>query len=505
MAIFSQVDTQFFAGYFSGNTRFHGQSILGDMIDGKRTAQCKAVHEPPMMSHYVRHLNGEVGLGISPLRDDGTCLFGVLDIDSCAFALDYIVKAITDYDLPLLPCRSKSNKLHLYVFFSEPTLAKDVQELLQWYRTALSLDAKTEIFPKQTVATLTSFPSWINLPYFGETRQALAPFELSLTEALSRITLIRKTIQEHNSFLSGQLWYTAPPCVLSGVLLRHLQAGGRNTWLFAYGVFLSFQGRPVLDALLEINEQFDSPLEEKEVWNIAESLGKKTYFYPCSDLSGCNKAFCRTQKHGMNYKLSTGISYGQLTQVLTDPPYYEWEVNNQTLVFYSETDIMSQHQFRNLCLRQLHIVPRPVPPAHWADILNKACENIVSRDVVTEEDVSIGAMFNAAVKSFFVSARLSPDIRDVAFDKIVDTPDGTLFSGQSLLTYIRDVKGVKNFSTQEVRRRLISDFAAIPPSANCKWWCYQGLHLPPLKTAADVNIDESNDETEEINLDEQLY
>lgn len=472
MKSISVVDAQLFYSYFVGNQRFYG--VTQELEEVSDKVQCKSfcVHESPQLNNYLTHLQGCKGIGVSPLLDDDTCFFGALDIDHFDGDLQSIVNAVVDYNLPLLPCQSKSKKLHLYIFFKEATSALDVIEILSWYRLALGLTIKTELFPKQSHILTSQYPSWINLPYFGNTRQALFPQLLTLEEALMRIKEITFTAKEHKTFLQSLYFYDAPPCIQAGILLRDMVQGRRNTWMFAFGVFLTFKELDLEQHISQINDQLSDPLSDQEIQSTISGLQKKTYFYPCKELNRCDKLKCRSQTYGINYKLASGLSYGQLTQYLVDPPYYEWEVNGQVLVFYSESELLSASRFRELCLRQLHLVPRPIPNDQWAAIVNKACANIIIKTVdVVEEDLSPGALFTSLVQSYFVSTRLTDQVSNIKYDRIVREQSGIVyFSSQSLFRFITDICGFKQFTASEIRRRLIYDFKASPPKPGEKLW-----------------------------------
>lgn len=497
----STVDVLQFSHWFAGNSRCHGVTELtGEINKGKAECNSYLIHAAATSTDYYNHLSGSQGIGISPLMDDDTCVFGALDIDHCNYDLSYIVKAICDYNLPLLPCRSKSGKLHLYIFFREPTPAKDVIEILQWYRMAFGLSSKTEIFPKQTHTTVTQYPSWINLPYFGSTRTALFPESITLGEALLRMNDICITYKDHKEFLKSLYFYEAPPCIQSGILLRNLTPGERNNWLFAYGVFLLFKELDLNDYLSQFNASLSDPLSEKEIQSTVTGLQKKTYFYPCKSLPFCNKNLCRSQKYGYTYKLSSGLSYGLITQYLVDPPYYEWDVNGQTLIFYTESDLLNQNRFRELCLRQIHVVPRPVPNAEWSEIVNKACENMVIKAMdMPEEDLSVGSIFNNYVKAYFTVSRLSERIEDCDFDRIYQSKEDGLvyFSPKLLYAFITDVCSFKDFSVNEVRRRLLADFNARPPKPGMRLWSIDIELQKKQNTYQQSSDEEENEESDE--------
>ena len=69
------------------------------------------------------HVEGKRPLGIIPIREDSTCSWGSIDIDEYDVDALAVVKKIEQMKLPLVPCRSKSGGLHLFLFVTEPVAA----------------------------------------------------------------------------------------------------------------------------------------------------------------------------------------------------------------------------------------------------------------------------------------------------------------------------------------------------------------------------------------------
>ena len=122
-------------------------------------------------SLYEGHLKGTQFLGIAPINDENKASFGVIDIDIYGEALTNIVRLIYDYNIPLVPFRTKSGGLHLYLFLKSPVQAKSVIDCLKDIDDTLGLSAnfpkKVEIFPKQAKLVAGQNPSPITLPYFN--------------------------------------------------------------------------------------------------------------------------------------------------------------------------------------------------------------------------------------------------------------------------------------------------------------------------------------------------
>src|ERR1017187_10222726 len=114
---------------FRGCERAHGfyGAITPDRAraDGKFVGKPVTKREPVTDELWEAHLKGEYGLGIIPIRDDGTTSWGAIDIDVYE-GLDHggLASQIAKQELPLIPCRSKSGGAHLLLFCTEPVPGK---------------------------------------------------------------------------------------------------------------------------------------------------------------------------------------------------------------------------------------------------------------------------------------------------------------------------------------------------------------------------------------------
>ena len=456
-----------FSTLFSGNTDAYGVTQVGEIVDGKAKSQSRLVYEVVTPAVIQRHLAGQVSIGIAPIRSDGTCSFGAIDIDDYRYNLDDVIAAIDDYNLPLCPCYSKSKKLHLYMFFADPTPSDQVQELLRWYAKAFACDKKVEIFPKQSKASSSNtFYSWINLPYF----EAINPNNhrklvtkagvLPLEEAIPIMEERKLTYKEHKRRIDEFPYNDAPPCILSGLLLRDIGPGQRNNWLFSVGVYLRLKDEncDLRTLLTDINHSLHNPIPDSELnTTVIKGFSRKSYFYMCAALERCDKATCRQQEYGIESKASTGLDFGDLTQYMTDPPYYEWIVNGQKLTFWNEQEILGQGKFRALCLRQLHLVPRHVPDDRWAKILTRACENIsVIQPAVESGDFSSGSTFFDLTCAFFNTKRKADNITQLAMGRVYvdDIEQEYVFTAKSFIDFLVHKNDFTQYKPVEMRVRL---------------------------------------------------
>lgn len=460
-------DIILFSDLFSGNTEAHGVTEVGEIVDGKAKSNSKLVYEPITPAVMQRHLDGKQSIGVAPIRRDGTCSFGAIDIDDYKYNLSDVVAAIEDFNMPLCPCYSKSKKLHIYVFFAEPTPASDVQEILKWYARAFACEKKVEIFPKQAKANATqTFYSWINLPYFAANdpnnhrKMVTKDGLLSLPDALAKMSDRRLSYKDHRKWIDEFVYKDAPPCILSGLLLRDIGPGQRNNWLFSCGVYfrLKDENCDLKTLLTDINHSLHEPISDAELnATVIKGFNRKSYFYMCAALDRCDKAECRQREYGIESKASTGLDFGDLTQYMTDPPYYEWIVNGQKLTFWNEQEILGQGKFRALCLRQLHLVPRHVPDDRWSKILTRACENItVIQPQVEAGDFSSGSTFFDLTCAFFNTKRKADNITQLAMGRVFvdDIEKEYVFTAKAFIDFLVHKNDFTQYKPVEMRVRL---------------------------------------------------
>jgi len=137
-----------FIKYFTGLNRNYGYCNISKGYKDPNTGKIKFHSgdygwsgKPITDEDYNLHLNGKKSIGIQPCDDNGYARFGAIDIDPKVYKdldVKFYIDTIQKNDLPLIPIRSKSNGLHLYVFTKEFVKAKEIKEFLDKFYSYLN-------------------------------------------------------------------------------------------------------------------------------------------------------------------------------------------------------------------------------------------------------------------------------------------------------------------------------------------------------------------------------
>ncbi len=387
--------------------------VTGEKIKTNITSNSGEVNSE-LITH---HLDGDYGIGICPVKSDGKCFFGVIDIDYYKSNIRKVLDFINDYQLPLLPFRSKSGGLHCYLMLTKAVTARQMRKALEQIVYMFSLSElygknKVEIFPKQDKAE--GFGSAITLPYFnvGNEYTYLIDAEgnkVSFEEALVYIKHHLTTLEDLQNVIHNLPYNDAPPC-LQRILLTEAvgtEDSGRNNFLFSYAIYARKKyGDDFNRYVSEVNERMVSPLEENVIEQICNSVRGNEYTYKCKDIpcnAFCDKTVCRTREFGLGRDKGhfSNVDFsGQIYRYNAEDPYYVWQLRLQgqkdwvEVRFKNEGDILEQFNFAKLCVRYLNHAPTRVNPNDWYAILNTVLPRIVNIEVKAEVDTSEKAMLH---------------------------------------------------------------------------------------------------------------
>jgi hypothetical protein len=246
---------------FKGLERAFGKADLTKLSIDPSTGKAKPVygwsHHPIKEQDYLDHLNGRQSIGIQPCDDNGMAQFGAIDIDDkqhsySNFPYKKYLDIIAEHKLPLVPVKSKSGGLHLYLFVKEKIRAVAIRNFLEGLLLTLKLPNNIEIYPKQTELGKDAEGKWnmgqyINLPYYKKTERV--GFNLDGTtftfdqfvdvidaNTYSADELEEFTLEHTRSLLNGggEEFNDGPPCLQ--ILTKEPLTDGRDRFLYNYMV-----------------------------------------------------------------------------------------------------------------------------------------------------------------------------------------------------------------------------------------------------------------------------
>ena len=407
--------TEQFAALFSGLSRAHGVHEPSPAIPGEKAkGKSYTVEASTTVEVYDRHLDGLRGLGIVPIKDDGTLSFGAIDVDVYDLDLAALETRVRGFDFPLVVCRTKSGGAHLYLFLKTPVPAAPVIKALRAWAQALGY-GKAEIFPKQEHVSTTSgtVGNWINLPYFeanDTARYALRDgVPLTFGDFLRYATERSIDWNTYQQSKTGDTLYEAPPCLVA-LAEQTVTTGARNNGLFNYAVYarIRFENSDSQEKsdweeeLKFINDTyFSPPLLPTEVREVIKSSRRKTYFYTCNRdpiRPHCDKELCKHRQYGIGaFESAVDVQLEGLTKIMTDPPTWIALVNGQSLELTTD-DLMQQAKFRKVCLERLNKIPKALSAPVWEKHLGTLLTNVVV--VEAPKDASVEGQFLALVEAF---------------------------------------------------------------------------------------------------------
>lgn len=355
-----------FAALFNGLNRAYGIYIVPPpgAPGGKRAGDARTVSAPVTEDLWQRHLNGEIQLGIVPVRDDAMAVFGAIDVDDYNTDHAALGAKIRKLKLPLVLCRSKSGGAHLYAFFPLPVEAQRVRELLAGWAAQLGY-AKVEIFPKQDKLFSTEDTgNWINMPYSGgdaTERYALVSGKQLNTEQFADYAEKHKVGPDliNSTMEQPELLTEAPPCLIT-LANAGIPEGGRNATLFALSVYARkrWPAGEWEEKVPELNAAFVSPpLSSGEVLEVIRNADKKDYNYTCKQeplCSVCQRSICKNRKYGVlaHEQIETfGAAFENVVRLEVTPVRYYADYIGKRVAFDSH-DLCTQNSMRQKIIEQ---------------------------------------------------------------------------------------------------------------------------------------------------------
>lgn len=457
---------QRFFALLAGSDIAHGTfNVQNDrQRDGKKQGQARILREPPTAAHWDRHLRGENGLGIIPIKRNNCCHWGAIDID--VYNLDHaaLIRLLEKYKLPGIVCRSKSGGAHIYFFFTSEIAAADLQPKLVSIAALLGY-AGSEVFPKQQeiLADRGDTGNFLNMPYFAGSRTTRYGYN-DKAESLNPeefLDFAESRAMDPEAFLdlptepkkAEELLPKGPPC-LQQLAAQGFGEGGRNNSLFNLGVYARMAAPDKWEERIRHYNKtmMLPPLEDREVEIIISQLQKKEYFYKCDDqpiVSYCNKDVCIGRKFGIGPGQKAS-DLSSLTKINGDPPVWILDVDGKRIELGTDS-LVSQKNFQKDCLDQINLYPKAMSDKAWTSRMQTLLANLTIIEVPPE--ATSRGEFEALLTSFCCDRARGVEREEILQGIAVWADDCVFFQLRDLQKHLK-ANGFTKYSNVQIGLRL---------------------------------------------------
>lgn len=478
---------------FEGHASAHGThgEPIQDGLKWLIKTTARTLREPVTLELWEQHLSGERPLGVIPIREDSSCSWGSIDIDIYDADLLDVVQRVQAAEIPLVPCRSKSGGLHLFLFLTEPQPAASMRAVLRDMAARLGLSKKadgttdTEIFPvqSQVLTERRDVGNWMVMPYFGSTyngklreqvgvkktgaEQTVGEF-LSLAERSRLTPAAFEELQRRPSPPSVPSQRrrgngSAPPAepFADGcVCLEHMVAGGRmadgrKRTLFMMGLYYKRADPANWKRRLEEANGlfFEPPLPSDEVTGVLRQLSKKDYEYTCSTepmSAHCDAKRCRMRKYGVGrggvWPVITGLS-----KLDTEPPIWFLDVDEMRVEATTE-QLLDYKSMMRLFASRGNRVFRVMKQSDWVDSLIEPMENLTVLEVPNE--VGTPGRFHEMLEDFLVNRWRGQNREDLFRGKPWEDTEGNCSTPMGMPKHYFRLQDLQKYLIREGLRDL---------------------------------------------------
>jgi ligand-binding SRPBCC domain-containing protein len=457
------MSTEKFKKIFEGLDRAYGQYTPGDIKNGKVGGNAVTKRGFVSDALWEDHLAGKApSLGSIPIRDDSTCSWGCIDVDT--YPLDYkkVISNIRKNNLPLVPCRSKSGGAHLFLFTEEPIAAEDMRNKLMELAGGLGY-GDCEIFPKQVELNTTrgDTGSFLNLPYFNSSSTMRYAFlddgnAASLDQFFDIYDQYKIKKEDFEKIKikakKKSANFDGPPC-LETLMRDGIDEGGRDNVLYHYSVYAKKKWPDEWeDKIGEFNNKYmNKPLSYKQVDKTIKQHQKTDYQYKCKDqpmCSFCNAPECRKREFGIG---------GDYEHKFSDLKKYQSENSIWYLTIDAKTvrvntkQLYNQNLFIEACLDQVNIVLNELPRQEWKRKIQELANNV--EVIEMGEDVTLEGRFDQHLHAFVNDQGKAMTLDECNYGKAFEENDRIYFKMEFLLGYLEKQR-FRGFDATRVAARL---------------------------------------------------
>ena len=431
----------------------HGNFKAKD--NGKMEGHAQTVLGTVTSEIVERHLTGAGnGLGVVPLRQDNTVMFGAVDIDitgvgALAHTIEELENKINVLGLPFIPCNTKSGGVHLYCFTTKPVPSElMVRRLKEW--ASLLGYGSSEIFPKQTErANEQDIGNWINLPYYDAKdtkRYAINKGKkIDIEKFFELVDIMRISEDELNNFKMEDMnedYKDAPPClqILESV---GVEDGSRNNGMYNFAVYLKKKNENTWQELIkDLNIKIVKPsLTEKELEAVIKSVNKRDFFYKCKEYpicQYCNKSECRKRKHGIASSEGNRLQLENLAKYISGEEIVWFAEYQGKRIQLTTDELLNQAQLQKRLVEAVNKAFTPEKPNLWLNTINA----LLTTCTIVHEPVQASrkGQFYELIDSFLTESASGETKDDLLKYNTFTDPESKLvyFRSFNLFTFLKN-------------------------------------------------------------------
>ena len=325
-------------------------------------------------------------LGICPINKNSQCSWGVIDLDNYKPNIPELFKKLKSINVPVIPFRSKSGGVHVYIFMTESVSAILMREKLHSIKNIFGVEKPDKIFPVQKYLNLEkgSAGSWINIPYHNaanterymilENGQKATLEQFFEAYEKSKITSrqLKKLKSNIDEGKTGEWFKDGPPC-LQALATFGIEEGNRNDTLIDMTRYIKMRYPENWEKKTRTyNEEFLEPkgegLPDKEVTAVINSRDQKDYPYRCESphlKQHCDPGACILRKYGVKSRKGLlNMALGPLNYLKSKPKVWFLGFDGDEVRLNSK-ELTDQHLARIAATEQTGRTPPRMKLHDW--------------------------------------------------------------------------------------------------------------------------------------------
>lgn len=489
------------ASLFEGNDTHHGthgvpsRDPTGASLKWVIKPTAKTLKRGPTTDDWKKHVDGERPLGISPIRQDNSAIWGSIDYDVYDQDLLATLQRVEGSRLPLVPCRSKSGGLHLFIFATEPVPARKIQDVLRECAASLGM-SNSEIFPKQATLLVDRGDqgSWMIMPYFGSDFDGKLQMQhglrsdggdIGLSEFVRLAERARQTPAQLDELQVRSItpksepkkgnrkaadrgptksddttvpFGDGPPCLVHLTSNGGVPQGGQNSTLFHMGVYYKKKYPDDWVSHLQKAAQtlMNPPYPLSQLDGVVKSHSKRDYQYKCKDepmASHCDSILCRMKRFGVTGTGGTiAPKIESIKKLDSQPPVWFIDIEGAKVECQTE-DLQRWDRMQKLLIEKLNnpfgVIPQPV----WLSIVQEAMGKMSEEDIIkVSQDAGVEGEFVELLEIFLTNRQRGLKEEDLLLGRPWENEE----EGRHYFTLIRLSRFMKREGMESMKRPQIA-------------------------------------------------